>query len=89
VVLRHALKNGLIPVVTLAGMSIPVILGGEVLIENVFGIPGMGRLAVTALFSRDYAIVQGIVLVIAVFVVLCNLVVDISYGWIDPRIRYD
>ena len=89
VVLRHALKNGIIPVVTLAGMSIPLILGGEVLIETVFGIPGMGRLAVTALFSRDYAIVQGIVLVVAVFVVVCNFIVDISYAWLDPRIRYD
>ena len=89
VVLKHALKNGIIPVVTLAGMSIPLIIGGQVLIETVFGIPGMGRLAVTALFSRDYAIVQGIVLVIAVFVLLCNLIVDISYGWLDPRIRYD
>jgi peptide/nickel transport system permease protein len=88
VVLRHALKNGIMPVVTLAGMSIPLIIGGQVLIETVFGIPGMGRLAVTALFSRDYAIVQGIVLVIAVVVVLCNLIVDISYGWLDPRIRY-
>jgi peptide/nickel transport system permease protein len=89
IVLKHALKNGIIPVVTLAGMSIPLILGGEVLIETVFGIPGMGRLAVNALFSRDYAIVQGIVLVIAALVVVCNLVVDISYGWLDPRIRYD
>jgi peptide/nickel transport system permease protein len=89
VVLRHALKNGIIPVVTLAGMSIPLILGGEVLIETVFGIPGMGRLAVNALFSRDYAIVQGIVLVVAVLVVMCNLIVDISYAWLDPRIRYD
>jgi len=89
VVLKHALKNGIIPVVTLAGMSIPLIIGGQVLIETVFGIPGMGRLAVNALFSRDYAIVQGIVLVVAVFVVLCNLIVDISYAWLDPRIRYD
>ncbi len=89
VILRHALKNGIIPVVTLAGMSIPIIIGGQVLIETVFGIPGMGRLAVTALFSRDYAIVQGIVLVIAILVVVCNLIVDISYSWIDPRIRYD
>ena len=89
VVLKHALKNGIIPVVTLAGMSIPLILGGEVLIETVFGIPGMGRLAVNALFSRDYAIVQGIVLVVAVLVVACNLIVDISYAWLDPRIRYD
>ncbi len=89
VVLKHALRNGIIPVVTLAGMAIPIIVGGQVLIETVFGIPGVGRLAVTALFSRDYAIVQGIVLVIAVLVVLSNLIVDISYSWIDPRIRYD
>jgi peptide/nickel transport system permease protein len=75
--------------VTLAGMSIPLIVGGQVLIETVFGIPGIGRLAVTALFSRDYAIVQGIVLVIAVLVVFSNLIVDISYSWIDPRIHYD
>jgi peptide/nickel transport system permease protein len=89
VIFKHALRNGIIPVVTLAGMSIPLIVGGQVLIETVFGIPGIGRLAVTALFSRDYAIVQGIVLVIAVLVVLSNLIVDVSYSWIDPRIRYD
>ena len=89
VVLRHAVKNGIIPVVTLAGISIPLIIGGQVLIETVFGIPGLGRLAVEALFSRDYAIVQGIVLVIALFVVVCNLIVEISYGWIDPRIHYN
>ena len=89
VVLRHAVKNGIIPVVTLAGISIPLIIGGQVLIETVFGIPGLGRLAVEALFSRDYAIVQGIVLVIAGFVVVCNLIVEMSYGWLDPRIRYD
>jgi peptide/nickel transport system permease protein len=89
VVFRHAVKNGIIPVVTLAGMSIPLIIGGQVLIETVFGIPGLGRLAVEALFSRDYAIVQGIVLIIAVIVVVCNLIVEISYGWLDPRIRYN
>jgi peptide/nickel transport system permease protein len=89
VILRHAIKNGLIPVVTLAGMAVPLIIGGQVLIETVFAIPGIGRLSVTALFSRDYAIVQGIVLVIAVFVVLFNLLVDITYGWLDPRIHYD
>jgi len=89
VILRHAIKNGIIPVVTLAGMAVPLIIGGQVLIETVFGIPGIGRLSVTALFSRDYAIVQGIVLVIAVFVVLVNLLVDIAYGWLDPRIHYD
>lgn len=89
VIIRHALKNGIIPVVTLAGMSIPMILGGAVLIENVFSIPGMGRLATEALFSRDYAITQGVALLMAIAVVLSNLVVDISYGWLDPRVRYD
>lgn len=89
VIIRHALKNGIIPVVTLAGMSIPMILGGSVLIENVFSIPGMGRLATEALFSRDYAITQGVALLMALAVVLSNLLVDISYGWLDPRVRYD
>jgi peptide/nickel transport system permease protein len=89
VILKHALKNGIVPVVTLAGMSIPMILGGSVLIENVFSIPGMGRLATEALFSRDYAITQGVALLMALAVVLSNLIVDISYGWLDPRIRFD
>jgi len=88
VILRHAVKNGIIPVVTLAGMGIPHIFGGQVLIETVFNIPGMGRLAVDALFSQDYAIVQGVVLIMSAAVVLANLVVDISYGWLDPRVRY-
>ena len=89
VIIRHAVRNGIIPVITLAGMSIPQIIGGQVLIETVFNIPGMGRLAVEALFSQDYAIVQGIILVISVVVVLANLTVDISYGWIDPRVRQE
>ncbi|MBW1790428.1 MAG: ABC transporter permease subunit, partial [Deltaproteobacteria bacterium] len=72
-----------------AGMGVAHIFAGQVLIETVFNIPGMGRLAVEALFSQDYAIVQGVVLVISVVVVLSNLLVDISYGWIDPRVRYD
>jgi peptide/nickel transport system permease protein len=89
VIIRHALKNGIIPVVTLAGMSIPMILGGQVLMETVFSIPGMGRLAVNALFSRDYAITQGVMLIMASAVLLVNLIVDISYAWLDPRVRYD
>jgi peptide/nickel transport system permease protein len=89
VILRHALKNGLIPIITLAGMGIGGIVGGAVLIEQVFAIPGMGRLAVTAIFTHDYAYVQGITLVITVAVVVVNLLVDISYGWLDPRIRYN
>jgi ABC-type dipeptide/oligopeptide/nickel transport system permease component len=87
-VLRHVLKNALIPIVTLAGMQVPQILGGEVLIESVYNIPGMGRLAVDAVLSLDYALIQAIILLIAVMVVMANLVVDICYGWLDPRIRY-
>ena len=89
VIISHALKNSLIPIVTLAGMGISGIIGGSVLIEQVFNIPGMGRLAVDSLFQHDYTYVQGITLVMTTIVVLSNLLVDVSYGWIDPRIRYD
>jgi peptide/nickel transport system permease protein len=89
IIIRHAVRNGIIPVVTLAGMGIPIILGGQVIIETVFNIPGMGRLAVNALFSQDYAVTQGVVLIMSTVIVLSNLLVDISYGWIDPRVRYD
>jgi len=88
IISRHALKNGLLPVVTLAGMSLSNIVGGEVLIETVFSIPGVGYTAVNALLNLDYAIVQGVVLVVAAIVVISNLIVDISYGWLDPRIAY-
>jgi peptide/nickel transport system permease protein len=88
VIVRHSLKNSLIPIVTLVGMQIRVIIGGQVLIESVFNIPGMGRLAVEGLQNQDYAIVQGVILIIAVFTTLLNLIVDISYGYIDPRIRH-
>jgi peptide/nickel transport system permease protein len=88
IVLRHALKNGLIPIITLMGTAISHILGGSVLIETVFNIPGMGRLAVSAVLSQDYAIVQAVVLLTGMMVVLFNLLVDICYGWLDPRIRY-
>jgi peptide/nickel transport system permease protein len=88
IIMRHALKNSLIPVVTLKGMTIRAIFGGQVLVETIFNIPGMGRLAVDALFSNDYAVVQGSVLVIATVVTLANLLIDISYSWLDPRVRY-
>lgn len=88
IVFKHALRNGLIPIVTLAGMGIPHIIGGSVLVEQVFNIPGMGRLAVDALFTRDYPYVQGVTLVIGLAVVASNFLVDLSYGWLDPRIRY-
>ncbi len=89
VILKHALKNGLIPIVTLAGMGIPMIVGGAVLIETVFNIPGMGRLAVTSVLNQDYPYVQGIVLIVSAAVVFVNFAVELTYGWLDPRIRYD
>ncbi len=89
VIIGHALKNSLIPIVTLAGMGIAGIFGGSVLIEQVFNIPGMGRLAVDSLFQHDYTYVQGITMVMTAIVVFSNLVVDLSYGWLDPRIRYN
>jgi peptide/nickel transport system permease protein len=86
---RHALKNSLIPIVTLAGMGISGIVGGSVLIEQVFNIPGMGRLAIDSLFQHDYTYVQGITLIMTIVIVLSNLLVDLSYGWLDPRVRYN
>jgi peptide/nickel transport system permease protein len=89
IISQHALKNGLIPIVTLAGMGVPMIVGGAVLIETVFNIPGMGRLAVTSVLNQDYPYVQGLVLVISGAVLLANFAVELTYGWLDPRIRYD
>jgi peptide/nickel transport system permease protein len=89
IIVRHALKNGLIPVVTLVGMGIAGILGGSVLIETVFAIPGIGRLLVTSVFNHDYPYVQALVLMMAIATVLANFIVDLSYGWIDPRVRLD
>jgi peptide/nickel transport system permease protein len=88
VILRHALKNSLIPIVTLSGMSLAMIIGGEVFVETVFNIPGIGRLSVDAVSNQDYPYIQGIALLVAVVVLLVNLLVDTSYGWLDPRIRH-
>jgi peptide/nickel transport system permease protein len=88
VVIRHALKNALIPVVTVVGLQFGALLSGAVLTETVFGRVGVGRYIVTAISSRDYPVVQGTVIVVAVFIVLINLVVDIMYAALDPRIRY-
>ena len=88
VVMAHALKNSLIPVVTLSGMGLAFILGGSVLIETVFNIQGMGQMLVNAVFAHDYPIVQAFIFFIAMFVLMINLLIDISYGWLDPRIRY-
>jgi peptide/nickel transport system permease protein len=89
VVIRHALKNAFIPVITVMGMSFVLMIAGQVIIENVFSIPGLGRLLVTAIFGQDYQLVQAGVLVLSVLVVLTNLFVDIAYAWLDPRIRYN
>ena len=88
VVLRHVMKNGLIPVITVIGFQVRMIFGGQVLVETVFNVPGLGRLLVSATFGQDYVIIQSGILIVAILVVVSNLVVDISYAWIDPRIRY-
>lgn len=84
----HALKNSLIPTVTVLGAQFGALLGGAVIIEQVFAYPGVGTLLLTAISQRDYPVVEGVVLVVAALVVLTNLVVDIVYTWLDPRIRY-
>jgi peptide/nickel transport system permease protein len=88
VVLRHVLKNALIPVITLLGLQVRVLFGGAILVEQVFNISGMGRLVVGAALNKDFLVLQGGVLVIALAVCLANLLVDISYSWLDPRIKY-
>ena len=88
VLVRHALPNAMIPIVTVLGLDLGALLAGAVITETVFGWPGIGQLAVSAISSRDYPIVQAVVLLSATGYVLVNLIVDISYGFLDPRIRY-
>jgi len=88
IITRHIIKNGLIPVVTTMGMQVSFLVGGSVLVETVFNIPGMGRMMVDGVTNNDYQVVQGTVLVTAVAIIITNIVVDIAYAWIDPRIRY-
>jgi peptide/nickel transport system permease protein len=88
VVMRHALRNALIPVVTLVGLQAPLLIGGAVIIEQIFVIPGMGLLLLDAVNQRDYPIITGVFLVVGVAVMLINLVVDLSYGLLDPKVRY-
>jgi ABC-type dipeptide/oligopeptide/nickel transport system permease component len=89
VILIHALRNALIPVITVVGLQFGGLLSGAVIIETVFARQGLGRLAVDAVLSRDYPVIQGTILVAAVAYVLVNLLVDISYAWFDPRIKYN
>jgi peptide/nickel transport system permease protein len=88
VVLKHCLKNALIPVVTVLGIQVAQILSGTVIFESIFGLPGMGRFLFDAISERDYPVIQAINLAVVTTVVLVNLVVDMTYAWLDPRIRY-
>jgi len=88
VVLRHALKNAVIPVVTLLGLQIVQIANGTVILETIFGLPGVGRFLVDAMFQRDYTVVQGVILFTSSIIVVVNLLVDTTYAYLDPRIRY-
>ena len=87
VVFRHALRNALIPVVTLVGLQAPLVIGGAVIMEQIFGIPGMGTLLLDAVNQRDYPIITGVFLVVGLAVMVINLLVDLSYGLLDPRVR--
>ena len=88
VVLRHALRNALIPVVTVIGVQFGYLLGGSVVVEQIFGLPGLGFMLLNAIYQRDYPVVQGTVVFVALFFILVNLAVDLVYGALDPRVRY-
>lgn len=88
VVLRHAMKNALIPVVTVIGLQVPLLVGGSVVMESIFSIPGTGTYLIQAIQGRDYPIVQGVNVLVATVVIVSNLLVDVSYGYLDPRVRY-
>ncbi len=89
VVLAHAFKNAAIPVVTIVGQQTGTLIGGTVITETIFSIPGMGRMIVESIFFRDFPVVQAAVLVLSVSVLIANLVTDLAYGYLDPRIRHD
>jgi peptide/nickel transport system permease protein len=89
VIMKHAFRNALLPLVTIIGLSLGGLLGGAVLTETVFGLSGVGRILYDAITARDYGIVQAFTVVIAIFFVLLNLIVDLSYSYLDPRIRLE
>jgi peptide/nickel transport system permease protein len=89
VVVRHAVKNAIIPVITLVGLQLPILVGGSVIMENIFALPGLGRLMLNALENRDYPVVSGINLLFGTAVVVGNLLIDLAYAFLDPRIRYE
>lgn len=89
ILVRHALKNALIPIITIIGSYIPGLLGGAVFIEAIYSWPGMGRLFVESVEGRDYPLIMGLILILAVIILIVNLLVDILYAVVDPRVRYD
>lgn len=89
IILRHALRNALMPVVTIIGVTIPFLIGGAVVLEQIFALPGIGRYLVDALNRRDYPVISGVNLLLAVIVLVVNLLVDLTYAYLDPRIQYD
>ena len=89
VVIRHAIKNALIPVVSLIGLQLPILVGGAVIMENIFNLPGLGRLLLLALQDRDYPVVSGVNLFFAAGVMGINLLIDLIYPYLDPRVRYE
>jgi len=88
VLIGHALKNAAIPVVTIIGVGVALLISGAIVTETVFALPGIGRLTVDAILRRDYPIIQGVILIFSAVYVLVNLLVDLSYVFFDPRIRY-
>jgi peptide/nickel transport system permease protein len=88
VIMRHALKNALIPVVTIVGAQLPILVGGAVVEEQIFALPGVGRYLIDAINRRDYPIISGVNLIIATVILMANLFIDLVYAWLDPRIQY-
>ena len=89
VLVRHALRNAVIPTVTVLGINIGFLVGGTLVVESVFALPGIGNLMLTAIFNRDFPVVQGVTMVFAILVVSVNLLTDVAYSLLDPRVRFD
>ena len=88
VIARHVMKNAMIPVITSIGLQIPVLIGGTVIIESIFNLPGMGRLMYNAILQRDSPLILGLIAVFSFAIMIINLLVDLTYAWLDPRIHY-
>ena len=89
VVIRHALRNGIMPMVTVLGINLGFLIGNTVVVEKVFALPGVGAMIYDGISQRDFAVIQGVTLVLAALVVLVNVAIDVTYSFLDPRVRYD